>query len=142
MKINFEQIYQHIGTLFYAIASERGKLNAITYDTLRRLVEHEWSVTPELDSLEVHMIDCLRSATRNAFDEALTAETAFGQFTAYFSLHSIPFGKPLRAKILATAKTIAAQFSGSEKPSGFVDTLENLLHVDPIRLMEGTLHHR
>jgi hypothetical protein len=132
MKVHFELIYEHIGQLFYAVASERSKLDPITYDTLKRLIDQEWNSKVNGDStLQSHLLDNLHAGVHNAMRDLLSAEHAFENFVTYFALHSFPFSEPMRSKILSTAKTIASEFSGGTK-SEFVSKLETVLELKSI----------
>lgn len=104
MKAYFEHIYEHIGYLFYAIAAEHGKLNGVTFDNLNRLIDTQWYPADNGQSLEIRLASYLRSGLRNAFDASMEAEEAFDRFQNYFSVQRLAIGKPLRSKIVATAK--------------------------------------
>ncbi len=135
MKVNFEDIYERIGYLFYALAAERGKLNAVTFDKLKRLVDQQWNpVTTNGRTLESHLASYLHSGLRNAFDFSMSAGEAYDLFKTYYDIHSLPFGELLRSRIFATANMIASEFSGNGVKSGFVTALEKVLEVNPIAL--------
>ncbi|MFZ6014668.1 MAG: hypothetical protein ACOYXT_30285 [Bacteroidota bacterium] len=132
MKVYFEHIYEHIGYLFYALARAHGKLNEVSFDKLNQLIDQQWSSDGNTQNLESHMVNYLRSGLRNAFDTAMSAGAAYDHFKSYYDIHSTPFGSSLRSKILATADSIAAAFSGNGKKSEFLAYLEKLLSVNPI----------
>lgn len=132
MKIYFEHIYEHIGYLFYAVACERGMLNAVTYDKLNRLIDQQWKPTDSGQTLEQHLISCLHSGLLNAFKTSMPAEKAYNRFKDYYNLHYLPFGKTLCSKVISTANTIASEFSGNGKKSVLVSALEMLFAVNPI----------
>jgi hypothetical protein len=132
MKIYFEHIYEHIGYLFYAVACEHGMLNAVTYDKLNRIIDLQWKPTDVGQTLDQHLVGCLHSGLLNAFKTSMPAEKAYRRFQEYYNLHYVPFGKPLRSKIISMANTIASEFSGNGKKSALVSALETLLAVNPI----------
>lgn len=129
MKVYFEHIYEHIGYLFYAIASERGKLNAVSLDKLNRLIDQQWHPAGNGATIETHLAACLHAGIRTAIDSAMSPEEAFDLFHNYYEVHTLPFGQPLRLKIQATANTLAAEFSGNGTRSHFIEALEKLLEV-------------
>ena len=132
MKIYFEDVYENIGNLFYALASEHGKLNKVTFDKLKRLVDQQWYPAGKEMTLESHLLQCLHSALEKAFNASKDPEQAFLHFKNYFTIHSEPFGQALRSRIFATSNTIASEFSGNGKKSDFLKGLEKLLDVSPI----------
>jgi hypothetical protein len=132
MKANFEHIYEHIGVLFYAIASEHRKLNGVSYEKLGRLTEQQWYVSADVNSLEARLVECLQGGMRDSFNNTTLPDAAFGQFSTYFSIHNLPFGRLLRAKILTTAKLIASEFSGNAVKSDFICQLESMMQFSPI----------
>jgi hypothetical protein len=135
MKAYFEQIYEHIGYLFYAIAAEHGKLNAVTFDRLNRLIDQQWYPAGNGQSLDAQLVNHLHSGLRKAFDASMWAEEAFDRFQSYFGVHSLPIGRPLRSKIFATANMLASEFSWNGKQSKFVSSLAKMFAVNPIALI-------
>jgi hypothetical protein len=135
MKVYFEHIHEHIGYLFYAIASEHGKLNAVTFDKLKRVVDQQWYPVSNGISVESNLTNYLQSGMQNAYDTLMTSREAFDLFKSYYDIHSLPFGKFLRSKIFATANTIASESSGNGAKSEFITSLEKLLAVNPIALV-------
>jgi hypothetical protein len=134
MKVHFEHIYENIGFLFYAVASERGRLNAVTYDRLRRLVERQWRPAGNGETIESQLVYYLHSAMYEAYNQALPPEQAFERFKRYFRIHSLPFGSDLRTRIFSTADMLASEFSIDGKQSTFLNSLAGMFRVPPIAL--------
>lgn len=132
MKVYFEDIYEHIGYLFYAVASERMKLNTESLDKLMRLVDQQWYPAGNGTTLEAHLAGELHSGCRKAMNSIMSPEQAFDHFQQYYEVHALPFGQPLRSKILATVKTLAAEFFGNGTKSHFVARLEGMFEMKPI----------
>lgn len=132
MKVYFEHIYEHIGYLFYAIASEHGKLNAASLDKLTRLIDQQWYPAGNGSTIEARLVGYLHSGLRNAMDSAMSADRSFDYFHDFYEVHALPFGLPLRSKILATGNTLASEFSGNGTRSHFIHELEKLFEVKPI----------
>lgn len=127
MRVYFDQIYERIGWLFYAVASEKEKLSDTNSARLLQIIDQQWKPTPDSDAmLQRHLLDYLKYGLRNAIDNASRPDEAFNRFRLYFGLHSLPFGKDLRARILATARLIAMEFNGKETNSDFINSLETL----------------
>ena len=134
MKVYFEHMYEHIGYLFYALATEHGKLNGVTLEKLIRLIDQQWYPPDNGTTIESHLASHLHSGVRKAFDTSMPAFEAFDYFKSYFDIHGDPYGQPLRSKMFATANTIAAEFSGNGKKSDLLPTLKMLLEANRIAL--------
>lgn len=135
MKFSFNDVYRHIGYLFYALATEHGKLNTITFDRLIRLVDQQWYPSGNETTIETHLVGHLHDGLRTAFDGAKSSREAFHDFKTYYTIHGAPFGQSLRSRIFSTSNTIASEFSGNGKKSDFLTELEKLLVVNPIALV-------
>lgn len=132
MKVYFEHIYEHIGYLFYAVATERRKLNPVSFGKLRRVIDLQWSSSTNGQTTESNLLGYLHSGLRNAFDTSMDSVKAFDDFTSYYDIHNVPFSSTLRSKIFNTAKTISSEFSGNGKESEYLKYLESLLAVNPV----------
>lgn len=132
MKVHFEHIYEHIGYLFYAIACEHGKLNAVKFDKLKRVVDQQWRSFGNGVAIESNLANYLQAGVRNAYDTKLTSQEAFDLFKNYHDIHCLPFGGSMTSKIIAIASKIASEFSGNWTKSEFISTLKNLLAVNSI----------
>jgi len=127
MRVYFDQIYERIGWLFYAIASEKEKLTPSTSEKLQQIIDQQWKPTPDSDAmLQRHLLDYLKYGLRNAVDNASRPDEAFNRFRLYFELHSLPFSKDLRTRILATTRSIAAAFNDNDTNSDFINALEKV----------------
>lgn len=135
MKFSFEDVYRHIGYLFYALAAEHGKLNTVTFDKLTRLVDQQWYPSGGETTVETQLVGHLHDGLRTAFEMAKPSSEAFFDFKSYYSIHVAPFGQSLRSRIFSTSNTIASEFSGNGKKSAFLTELEKLLVVNPIALV-------
>jgi len=137
MKVYFEHIYERVGYLFYAVASEKGKLNKVTLRKLLQIIDHQWKSSSNgtgAYTLQSHLVDYLLSGIRNAVDNSLSSGQAFDYFQSYYEIHSIPFGIELQAKIMSTANVIAHEFSENGTASDMVRRLETLFHFKSIFL--------
>lgn len=140
MKVYFDQIYERMGCLFYAIASEKQKQSTVNIARLLQIIDEQWKSGPSSEAvLQSHLMGYLKSGVRNAVDNALQPGEAFDRFRMYFDLHSLPFRKDLRDKIIATAKAIAAELSGNGIHSEFINCLEDLFEYKTPERVIGQL---
>ena len=125
MKAYFDSLYEHIGLLFYAIASERGKPDTTEFLSLKHMVEADWGL-PSDDRLPIenNLSQHLYSGLQSAFENSIHPESAFDCFRDYYQVHAISFGDALKAKIIATAHSITSEFPVKVPGSGFADRLE------------------
>jgi hypothetical protein len=110
MKTSFENIYEHIGYLFYAIVFEHRKASAFDYEKLKSLIEQNWQI-PIVDAdLEHRLLTYLYTGIKNAADVSMDAVNAYGFFVQCFELNSFAFGQALRHKLISVANVIAQEF--------------------------------
>jgi hypothetical protein len=135
MKVNFQQIYESIGYLFYSISSKNGGLSEERYNELHELISQRWQPVltknhlRTFETLHTDLIDHLRLAIRHAHENKFDSERAFDHFRTYYNQHAVCFGEDLREKMLSTAKCIARHFVSSDPASNFVHEVRQLLHV-------------
>lgn len=115
MKINFETIHEHIGQLIYAIASGNEKFHDV--EKLMRLVDTLWGPVTKDDLVGVHMVGCVKEGIAYCFANFLTSEESLFNFENYFRIHTFPFSKALREKIISSARSV---FDAFPSPDGAV----------------------
>lgn len=137
MKVNFQQIYESIGYLFYSISSKNGCLSDEKYDELHQLISQRWQpiLTKNhlrtFEAMHTDLIDHLRQAIQHAHESKLDSERAFDHFRTYYHQHAVCFGEELREKMLSTAKCLARHFVGNDPAFNFVHEVRLLLNVNP-----------
>jgi hypothetical protein len=135
MKVYFEQIYDEIGLLFYAVAAEHRKLHGIDVLDLKHLIEANWKPLPDQDkSLQHHLAGYLYSGLRNAFENCENPQAALTHFKCYYQVHSLAFGESLKANVIATVNTIASEFCPNGHKSAMIQQLSALLKIRPVSL--------
>jgi hypothetical protein len=133
MKANVENIYEHIGYLFYALYAEQANLTAEPFQKLNYLIDCHWeSLTHGDKKLDAYLMGCIHSGLRKALDNHMSASDAYGFFEDYFTIHHLSFGTLLNERILKFAKIIAELFFRNMRHSVFTDHLEKLLEVKPV----------
>jgi hypothetical protein len=132
MKVYFDSLFEHIGLLFYAIGAERGKPEPAEYLSLKKMVEADWGLpSDDRGPVENHLAHHLYSGLRSAFESSINPEHAFDCFRDYYQVHALSCGDALKAKIIATAHSIAREFPVKVPGSGLADRLELLFSHRP-----------
>lgn len=114
MKINYEDIFEHIGFLAYSIAQPAGPISELRIEKLKGIVDLVWK---ENDTVTMHLNDCIMSGITFCIDNSMTPEHAFSSFENYFEIHRAPFGEQLRKKIVSLSQGIFGEF---QSPDGAV----------------------
>jgi hypothetical protein len=111
MKIENRDIFEQIGTLFYAVAAEQ-HVKPLEVAELKMLISSDWiprtykenkSVVPDATHFILTTLDALQGAETPARD-------AFHQFVRFYKLHSELFSAELTQRIVSTATDITRIF--------------------------------
>ncbi|MBT1690735.1 hypothetical protein [Dawidia soli] len=111
MKFENRDIFEQIGTLFYAIAAEQ-HVKPLEVAELKMLISRDWlprnlDQTKSFVSDETHFI----LTTLDTLQAAETpARAAFNQFVGFYKLHPEVFTSDLTQRILDTARDITRIF--------------------------------
>ncbi len=128
MKFNFEDIYKHIGYLFFGLASEKGILSNADLLKLTDHVEKTWRPLVEGDPvLQKHLVDCIHAGIRYAIENSMSADHALSSFRDFFQIHSLAFSKKLKEKIFNSASLLLNEFPGSEPHELIKSEIEDLM---------------
>lgn len=130
MKVNFEDIYRHIGFLFYAVASKGTGLSASDRLRLTDIIERNWRQTGNGDpGLNMHLVDCIHGGIRYAIVNSMSRDHAISSFIDYYMIHTLPFSPELKKKIINSASLISAEFPESSHSGQLKQNLESLMHL-------------
>lgn len=111
MKVNFEDIYQHIGFLFYGLASRDGKLSSQDFSRLTEMLEKNWAHTGNGDPvLTMHLVDCMYEGILYAIGNAMSTDHALASFRTYYRIHPLPFSQVLKERIISSSMLISREF--------------------------------
>ena len=130
MKANFESLYEHVGYLFYAVASEQRNLS--TYDLARlkgEIIEALLPLTNIEPTLHYTLLKHVNNAIEQSCNESLTGNNAFEMFEDYYFVHRANFSPTFENKILVAASAISHEFFSlikDQRGSGMVMELKNL----------------
>jgi len=116
MKINYQRLYQKLGSLFYAIADADKQVRKAEENRLAEKINEIWlplaTVKDEFGTDAAYYIfivfDHLHAAGADA-------NAAFNDFSDYYHEHAAAFDKEIKKKILQTADAIADAFSGKNR---------------------------
>jgi len=112
MKYNFENLYEHVGYLFYGMVSREGKISATDLLKLNEFVDRTWKPGVAGDPmLSAHLVDCIHRGIRYGSINGMSTLHALDSFKGYFILHALGFDDALREKILSSVQTIQREFS-------------------------------
>lgn len=115
MKIDFENIYEHIGFLHYGVASRSGGLSASSLTRLKDFIEKTWQPETSGYSLTQHLIDSIHEGVRFASENKMSSEHAISSFADFYKMHSLPFSEALKAKIISSLIALTDYFSIGDK---------------------------
>jgi hypothetical protein len=132
MKANFEGIYEHIGYLFYALASEQRSLSEYDLKKLTLEIAEAWQPLTNVDStLHDSLIKHMNDAITLCHNEAMPSNNAFELFEDYYFVHHGNFSQAFEDKILLVATELSHEFFSTlknRKGSGALRELKNLFH--------------
>ena len=110
MKYNFENIYEHLGYLFFSVATPRGELSADSYLTLRSIISQHWLPAGADTTLDARLAMHIFKAIDTAVAEKVTRANALGYFKSFYHIHRMAFSASFRHKIIATINALAQVF--------------------------------
>lgn len=128
MKYNSEDLYEHIGYLFYSIACEGARISARNLLKLNQFVDATWSLTICADpGLSKHLTECIHRGIRYASVNGMSENHAFDSFSVYFIIHTEGFGSALKEGILSSVDRLLEEFPQNLKADEIVRNLRRLL---------------
>jgi hypothetical protein len=111
MKIETRDIFEQIGTLFYAVAVEQ-HIKPLEVAELKLLISRDWlprnheatrSIVPDETHFIMTTMDSLQGASTSA-------QQAFGQFAKFYAVHPEVFSSEITQQIIDTATEITRIF--------------------------------
>jgi hypothetical protein len=128
MKFNSEDLYEHVGYLFYGIACEDTRLSAGNLLRLNQFIDSMWRLTICDDvSLSKHLADCIHGGVRFASVNNMSVNQALASFTGYFIMHPSIFGQKLRAGILLSVEILLKEFPNNLRAGDINKDVQRLL---------------
>jgi hypothetical protein len=140
MKVNFQNVYESIGYLFYALSVRKGKLTSDEYSKLHDIIYQKWEPffisyhrhLNTYDALQSDLIEHLHSAIKKAHDCEWNALQAFEHFKNYYLEHMLPYNETLKENMMLTSKCIARAFCSNDDPaSSVLHEVNQLLGLKP-----------
>lgn len=134
MKENFENIYEHIGYLFYALVRGEVALSTAQLVKLTELIERMWKpMSNGNPELHLHLVDCIHAGVKYAVENRMSREHALSSFRTYFQIHGLPFGIELKKKVISSVLAIQKEFPSGRAKELFTE-LEDLLGIKPVEV--------
>lgn len=131
MKADFEILYEHIGYLFYALASEFHVLSYYENRKLNELIDEHWKVLHPMEApLHLRLNEHLHTGMRNAMAASWNPNQAFKAFKDFYLVHRISFGQTLRDKIQKCSDQIIRDYYRQPFDSKIITELKGLLTSD------------
>jgi hypothetical protein len=128
MKVDFQILYEHVGYLFYALASEFHKLSPSEDGKLNELIDRHWKVLhPKEAPLHLCLNEHLHTGVRNARAASWHPDYAFTAFEDFYLVHRISFGDTLTEKIQKCSDEIVHRFHELHCDSKIIVELKWLL---------------
>jgi uncharacterized protein YejL (UPF0352 family) len=128
MKANFEILYEHIGYLFYALASEFHKLSSYEDSKLNELINEHWKILDSKEApLQLLLNEHLHNGVHNAMSVSWNPDQAFRMFEDFYLVHRISFGDTLREKIQKCSDEIVHDYCRLHCDSKIITELKWLL---------------
>jgi hypothetical protein len=128
MKVDFEILYEHIGYLFYALASEFHNLSPYEDSKLNELIDEHWKVLHTKETtLDLRLNEQLHAGVHNAMAALWGPDQAFQAFKCFYLIHKISFGEPLRKKIQKCSDEIVHDYYKLHCNSKIITELKWLL---------------
>lgn len=129
MRINYQNIYEKLGYLYYAIAAADKQVHPAEIEELRVLIAKEW--LPLENSIDKYGTDAahyISIAFEYLLSESIPASEAYGVFADYYEQHTAAFSQELKKRISTTASAIANAFASRNKnEQKYLDQLRRLL---------------
>ncbi len=128
MKFNSEDLYEHVGYLFYGIACEDARLSAGNLLRLNQFIDCMWRLAICGDvSRSKYLADCIHRGVRFASVNNMTVNHALASFTVYFIMHRSIFGQKLRQGILLSVDMLLKEFPNNPKAGDITEDMRRLL---------------
>lgn len=128
MKVDFEILYEHIGYLCYALASEFHNLSSYEDSKLNELIDEHWKILhPKEAPLHLRLNEHLHTGVHNAMAASWSPDQAFKMFEDFYLLHRISFGDTLRGKIQKCSNVIVHDYYKLNCNSKLITELKWLL---------------
>jgi hypothetical protein len=116
MATNYQQLYQQLGHLFYAIAACDGKVKPAETDCLRDLVNQYWMpLEGTVDEFSTDATHYILIVFEHLVAESVPPSLAFEVFVDYYRHHTNAFTNAIKHRISDTAGSIAHSFRGINK---------------------------
>lgn len=110
------KFYQHIGQLFYAVASADKIVRKDEIEKLKEIVRKEWlpldNATDKFGTDAAYQIEIVFEWLT---DRETNSEDSFKKFSTYYTEHSYLFADTYKKTIAQTAASIADAYHGKNK---------------------------
>lgn len=105
------EMFEKLGNLFYAIAMDQ-HVSPIEFGELNMLMRRDWLTEPDTEINQVISEPChmIVLTMDSLLGQAVSAESAFRDFTVFYTKHREQFSSALKDKIIDTTNAIISVF--------------------------------
>jgi hypothetical protein len=132
MKANYESMYQHIGCLFYALASEERTLSTYDLNKLKtEIAETLQPLTTGDAQFHYRLVKSIHDGINECHIDSLSGFNAFELFEDYYLVHHLNFSTTTQEQILQASNQISREYFSPvrhEAGSQILHELRNLVH--------------
>lgn len=116
IKTGFQQIYEQLGYLFYAMAAADKMVQPAEVERLKELVHKQWEpMEGTVDEFATDAAHYILNTFDHLLAEDVPAENAFQSFVTYYRTHEKLFSNTLKRRICDSSAWIARAFGGTSK---------------------------
>lgn len=126
------EIFEQLGNLFYALASDQ-HVSMMASGELKMLLKKDWltergETSDDRVSEAAHLIGLTIDTLQN---QKVPAEQAYSSFAAFYRKHNEQFSYALKDKIMETSQAIIKVFSSGRDKNIHMNDLKKLLKESP-----------
>ncbi len=134
MKIDSRDIFEQIGNLFYAIASDQ-HVKPLEVGELKSLISRDWLPRNLNDGTVSDETHCIMITMDSLATNQVNAKDAFDDFSRFYSLHPEVFSSELKGRILGTALSITSVFEADNpNDNRKLSMLKSLFNTDNVNV--------
>ncbi|SDE34559.1 hypothetical protein SAMN05421636_104425 [Pricia antarctica] len=123
------ELYEHLGKLFYAIAISDGHVHVKEWDKVKEIVKADWLYVDEFtDRYGTDSANQIEIVFDGLMEYGKTGKQCFQEFKDFYEEHPHAFSKEIKTLTKMTASAIANSFAGKNKSElSMLSELELLL---------------
>ncbi len=110
------ELYEHLGKLFYAIAISDGSVHVKEWDKVKEIVKADWLYVDDFtDRYGTDAANQIEIVFDGLMEYGKTGNECFQEFKDFYKDHPHAFSKEIKSLAKKTASAIANSFAGKNK---------------------------